>query len=59
MSEAATLLMAAFSFVLAAFFLVASVVSKVAMTRILGFWYAVVFNNVGFFLLVAHCVTYC
>jgi hypothetical protein len=53
----AIVLMAGFSFVVAAFFWVACIVSPVRMTKILGFWYAVVFNNVGYLLLVVESVT--
>lgn len=51
--------MAAFFFCIAAFFWASCILSHVRDTRILGFWYAVVFNNVGYLILMVHCVTFC
>lgn len=59
MPSSAILLMAGFFFFVAGFFWVSCIVSSVRETKILGFWYAVVFNNAGYLIMAVHCVTSC
>lgn len=57
MTSPAILLMAGFFFSVAGFFWVSCLVSKHRDTKILGFWYAVVFDNAGYLMLAVHSVT--